>query len=281
MNFSNHFLFDRCILYMKQSLTCLKMTSECICPGHAADYNTGFAKSTIVKLMLEHMQIFLLHTQLGLILSYIIHAEVAWNPTPFQKIESNLGVAHEQEIKRRQEAGKLALMGGWVRWIRNRVYSTYGKRLIQKRGAGNELQVLLLYKSNTKWIHIYIWNNLHYHHLITFKVLAPLLRSHKPQNITILCVIWAKPHITGKGDRWYAHCSSKSPLFQSHSVPCGCLATPLQHNILWINRVKRDRCLLKTTSQGCSPIINAFSRRCSNKSLWFITTWLQNTNNKK
>lgn len=63
------------------------------------------------------------------------------------------------------------------------------------------------------------------------------------------------------------------PLFESHSFPCGCLATPLQHNILWINRVKRDRCLLKTTSQGCSPVIDAFSRRCGDASFGFITVW--------
>lgn len=90
----------------------------------------------------------------------------------------------------------------------------------------------------------------------------------------------AKPSHDRKGDQ-YAHCSSKSPLFESHSVPCGCLATPLQHNILRINRVKRDRCLLTTTSQGCSPITNAFSQHCSNKSRGFITSWIQNQNNMK
>lgn len=35
------------------------------------------AKSTIVNLMLQHIQIFLLRAQLGPILSYIIHSEVA------------------------------------------------------------------------------------------------------------------------------------------------------------------------------------------------------------
>ena len=81
----------------------------------------------------------------------------------------------------------------------------------------------------------------------------------------ILCNLSSTSSHHRETDQWCARYSSKSPLFESHSVPCGCLATPLQHNILWINRVKRDRCLLKTTSQGCSPIINAFSRHCSNK----------------
>lgn len=58
----------------------------------------------------------------------------------------------------------------------------------------------------------------------------------------------------------------KSPLFEYRSFPCGCLATLLQHNIVRINRVKRDRCLLKTTSQGYAPIINACSQHSSNKS---------------
>lgn len=80
--------------------------------------------------------------------SHIVLHYSCWScmkSNPFQKIESNLGVAHEQEIKWRQEAGKLALMGGWVRWIRNRVYSTYGKRIIPKQGTGNELHVFKRY----------------------------------------------------------------------------------------------------------------------------------------
>lgn len=63
------------------------------------------------------------------------------------------------------------------------------------------------------------------------------------------------------------------PLFESHSFPCGCLATPLQHNILWISGVKRDRCLLKPTSQGCSPVIHAFFWRCCDASLGCNTVW--------
>lgn len=43
------------------------------------------------------------------VLSYTIHAELAW------MTELNLGVLHKQEVKWMQETGKLSLMGGWVR----------------------------------------------------------------------------------------------------------------------------------------------------------------------
>lgn len=45
------------------------------------------------------------------VLSYTVHAELAW------MTELNLGVLHKQEVKWMQETGKLSLMGGWVRWV--------------------------------------------------------------------------------------------------------------------------------------------------------------------
>lgn len=77
------------------------------------------------------------------------------------------------------------------------------------------------------------------------------------QNLFLLSDVWLFKFLQSKASAvfWLHVC--KSPLFESHSFPCGCLATPLQHNIVRINRVKRDRCLLKTTSQGCSPIMAA------------------------
>lgn len=78
-------------------------------------------------------------------------------PLP-KDIESNLGVAHEQERKRRREAGKLALMGGWVRWIRNRVCVAHmgGQKIIPNYEAENKL----LCKSNNRNILINLnWLN--------------------------------------------------------------------------------------------------------------------------
>lgn len=72
-----------------------------------------------------------------------------------------------------------------------------------------------------------------------------------------ISVIWLLKFLQSKASAEFWLHSCKSPLFESHSFPCGCLATPLQHNIVRINRVKHDRCLLKTTSQGCSPIMEA------------------------
>lgn len=139
--------------------------------------------------MSEQIQIFLLHAQLGPILSYIIHAEVAWNSTLFWKIESNLGAAHRQEIKQRQEAGKMALMGWWVRWIRSRVYSE-GESCPRARWVKE--QVFLFYKSNTRDTHEIKKRDanriLHSHHLffiITVMCLdIKVTQSSKQHNIT-------------------------------------------------------------------------------------------------
>lgn len=95
-----------------------------------------------------------------------------------------------------------------------------------------------------------------------------MISTQYPHNFTISCIISVWKHIILQKQKTSA-LAPKSPLFESHSVPCGCLATPLQHNILWINRVKRDHCLLRTTSQGCAPIIlSALQHRC-------VTAWLQ------
>lgn len=69
--------------------------------------------------------------------------------------------------------------------------------------------------------------------------------------------VWLLQFLQSKASAvfWLHFC--KSPLFESHSFPCGCLATPFQHNIVRITRAKRDRCLLKTTSQGCFPIMES------------------------
>lgn len=131
-------------------------------------------KHTIVSSVLLNINIFFLH-----ILHYSCWSCMKFNP--FQTIGSYLGVMHEQETTQRQEAGKLGLMGGWVRWIRNRACSEYVERIIPKQWG--------LYPP---------YNLLHTKH-------------HN-----IMCNLRSKTSYHRKRDQWDAHCGSKSPLFESH-----------------------------------------------------------------
>lgn len=185
----------------------------------------------------------------------------------FQKTEA----FHEQEIKWRHEARKLSLMerwGRWVRWIRNKLHSTSLRRVIpnqiplkpsKKFPNWNYTSLTSMrkpHKSNRGNIYVYCM------------VYTSILWSLNPQDTTIPLEGLAKQH---KKRDSVSMPTAPNPYCLSLR---GCLATALQHNIVWINSQKRDHCLSKTVSQGCSPFIT-FSRHQSNKALRFNTTLTQ------
>lgn len=68
---------------MQYELTYLEISY--VQSSHTTNYNARVSKAHSWEFNVRVHTDFSLHTQLGDILSYIIHAEVAWNSTPFKR----------------------------------------------------------------------------------------------------------------------------------------------------------------------------------------------------
>lgn len=176
-------------------------------------------------------------------------------------IKHILGVLHKQELKWMQEAGKLPLMGGWVRWVSSM------RKIMQQGDGGNHHQAWC--KAETRGM-----SNMSdvYSYLNSLQIKSTNLQNQDNQHLCLSSDVWPSTCQQSNASAvvWLHFC--KSPLIESHSFPCGCLATPLQHNIVRINRVKA----WLLPPQNHKPRVLSHHGGCSqhrsNKCLRFNTT---------